>query len=455
MTQKINNFLEQAFLWLAKHNWQVIGAGALFLILFEVIEITLKGEPFNDLFHALELVIYIVVFILVGLLINSLRRANTTQDHALAILNYKHDIIREMTNLEDWEELTTALVKIPGTIANVAASRLFLRNPISGEFEAVAPWIENDTENSNFDQDCRKCLEGRSGIKLLFSECASDPVDKNLPVQSQEYCLPLNYANTAFAQIQFKLKPGEILSEKQFEKLDSIRDDMALVLKTGQEQERLYELRQIQSALKERHSISTYLHDHLSQNLAYLCLKLNQLSSGKEPFSEDGLYELQRMNKAANQSYEIVRSFLETSYPETTPRLVNLISAHVKKVSQRAQIDIQIKRKGKEVPILPDTQQAIFYVVREALNNVEKHSGAKKAKVQITWGEECLTVSISDNGIGFNTQNVDGAKHFGIEIMQDRIETINGRIDIQSSENSGTEVTFNVPVLALQKEEIR
>jgi len=140
--------------------------------------------------------------------------------------------------------------------------------------------------------------------------------------------------------------------------------------------------------------------------------------------------------------------------PETTPRLVNLVSAHVKKVSRRAQIDIIIKRKGRELPILPDIQQAIFYVVREALSNVEKHSRAKKAKVLIAWGEDCLTITISDNGIGFNCQNVDGAKHFGMEIMQDRVKKINGSINIQSSEHTGTEVTFSVPVVVPNKEEI-
>ena len=390
---------------------------------------------------------------MVGLLINSLKRANAAQTHTLGLLKYKHKIIRELTKLEDWEDLTVELAKIPSTFAGVSASRLFLRSAISGELEAIAFWSENGTEEPNFYRDCRECLKRCTESELVFSVCTPQPVADDSPRQYQEYCLPIEYANGLFALVHFKLKPGENLSNKQIEMLDSIRDDMALVLKAGHEQEKLFELRQTQSVLTERHSISTYLHDHLSQNLAYLCLKLNQFTSGTEQLSADALPELQRMHKAADQSYEIVRGFLETIYPETTPHLVNLISAQAKNISQRARISISIEKFGEEVPLLPDTQQAIFYVVREALSNIEKHSRAKNAKVLIAWGQDCLTITISDNGVGFYTRDIDGAKHFGMEIMQERIQKINGRIDIQSSEALGTEVTFTVPLVVLQKED--
>ncbi len=89
---------------------------------------------------------------------------------------------------------------------------------------------------------------------------------------------------------------------------------------------------------------------------------------------------------------------------------------------------------------------------QEALRNVEKHARAKKVKILVIWDECSLTLTISDNGIGFNPQNIDRTKHFGMGIMQERIEKINGRIDIQSSASSGTEITLFSPIMPLEKE---
>jgi signal transduction histidine kinase len=67
------------------------------------------------------------------------------------------------------------------------------------------------------------------------------------------------------------------------------------------------------------------------------------------------------------------------------------------------------------------------------------------------WKEECLNMSIADDGIGFDPQNLDGSKHFGLDIMQERVYKVGGQIDVQSATGSGTEINISVPVLSLKK----
>ena len=306
----------------------------------------------------------------------------------------------------------------------------------------------------NFLSDCQKCLKEQNATETLFSPCRYGSTVSDVVDRPREYCLRLNYADSPLALIQFRLKDGISLSDLQAEIFESIRYEMALALKASQEQKMLSEMRLTKVTLAERHSLSTYLHDNLSQNLAYLCLKLDQFIAGDEQLSTlDAQTELQQMKEAASQSYEIVRGTIESIHPETTPHFVNLIRAFAKKISQRSGIAISIDINGKDVPVDPQIQQTIFYVFQEVLSNVEKHAQAEKVKVLIDWGKDQLTVTVSDNGIGFNPKKIDHTQHFGMDIMQERIGKIKGRIDIRSSHNAGTEITLFVPILPSQIEE--
>ena len=439
-----------------KRHWRFIGGSALFIIFFEIFEILHKNEPLTDPFHLIELVIYLLFLAVVGVLFNSLLKVNELQKRTMELLRYKHDTSLELTETDDWDTLITKLVELPLKITSVEASRLQVLNPISGKLEEVADWKDEGIETTNFHYDCQECLKVLANTDIIFSPCSSpDDPESWETSQPLEYCLPITYANSLLALLQFRLKPDGRLSEEHEEIFESIRPEIALTLKVSQEKAQIAEMRLAETALAERHSISTFLHDNLSQNLAYLCLKLDQFTEEDEQFSETAEFELQHMKDAANRSYEIVRGMIETIFPETTPRLVNLMAAYAKKVSQRAGIEIKVNKSGEEIPISPEVQQTIFYVFQEALSNVEKHALAKKVDVYVDRRQDSLSVTVSDNGIGFDPRQIERTKHFGLEIMQERIKKVNGRIDFQSSANSGTEITIFVPVVVHQNEGIR
>ena len=453
MTKKIAEFFEHALHFLVSHKWSLLIAAFLFIFTLEIFEIVHKHEPLFDPFHWTELFIYIAILLVIGVLIKFLIDLNANLHRTMGILKYRHNVSLRLTEIEDLQALTNELVKIPGTIAPVEESQLFARNLISGELETLAHWSRKGTETISFNQDCRKCLQEKSESKFLFSLCDSVSSESDKQKRPLEYCLPIYYANSLLALIQFKLGTGEKLSQNQVEIFENISSEMALALKASQGREALAELRLAEAALAERHSLSSFLHDNLSQNLAYLSLKLDQVITDEpQILLENGEADFQHMKDAADQSYNLVRNMIETIYPETTPHLLNLIVAFAKKVSQRANIEISVGRSGKELPIVPDVQQTIFYIFQEALSNVEKHAKAQEVKVFINWGKDNLTLTISDDGVGFDPQQIDHSKHFGMEIMQERIEMINGHIDIQSSHSSGTEVTLFVPIVCSEEE---
>jgi signal transduction histidine kinase len=439
----IENFLNR----LSKRYWRFLSGAAFFIVFLELFEVLHKNETLTDPFHLTELILYIFFLALVGVLFTFLVRLNTSQKHTMEILNHKHNTSLGLSNLEDWEKLPSELARLPSTIAAVQASRLLVQNEISGKMEQIAHWHAEDDSIADFYHDCQQCLTKRENDGFSFGLCPHEPAETGTSIRPLEYCIPIKHANSLMAVIQVQLNTGATLSSEQIEIFENINPEIALAFRAGQEQKKLVDFRLAEMALAERHSLSTYLHDNLSQNLAYLCLKLEQFTSGEELYSEEeGRIELLHMKGAAYQSYDIVRGKIENIHPQTTPRLINLFKERARTLSERHNIKVSLKKKGEPLPLKPEIQQAVFYVFQEALNNIEKHSHAENANILINWGKDNLTVSISDDGIGFDPQDSNGNKHFGLAIIQERISKVNGQVGIRSSANSGTEITIFVPI---------
>lgn len=452
LRKTISTFLEKILSWLVVHNWYVIGGAALILAIFKTFLSVPNNISVPDPYNTIELVIYIVFLALVGVLISFLKKANADQMHTMEILNYKHNISLALTKQEDWEVLTSEITKVPSVIASVKTSRLLIYNSILDKWETVAFWNEGRKEKRDFYHDCLKCTKGWSEGNFHFSPCQNGSEGLGKEERYREYCLPLDYGNRLLALVQFRLNHREKLSERQIEIFDSIRYEMASALKSSQDHKRISEMRMTEITLAERRSFLTYLHDNLSQNLAFLCLKLDHFLTEDEQFSAlRKRADLEHMKDAANQSYEIVRGMIEKDHPETTPHFVNLIGAYAKKVSQRAHINISVDKRGKELQVSPEVQQDIFYIFQEILSNVEKHAKAEKVNVLLDWSNNSLSLKVSDNGTGFNPKIVDRTKHFGLEIMRERVEKIEGSLDVNSSEKFGTEVTLSIPVMVAQE----
>jgi signal transduction histidine kinase len=101
---------------------------------------------------------------------------------------------------------------------------------------------------------------------------------------------------------------------------------------------------------------------------------------------------------------------------------------------------------GKQVAVLPEVQQAVFYIFQEVFGNIEKHAGATNVKVLVEWCDKNLSLVIQDDGQGFDPDLVLADKHFGLQIMNERISKINGQIKYSSSQPHGTTVSITIPL---------
>jgi len=90
-------------------------------------------------------------------------------------------------------------------------------------------------------------------------------------------------------------------------------------------------------------------------------------------------------------------------------------------------------------------QLLAYQIIREALHNAEKHSGAENASVRIWIDESSLRLVVEDDGAGFLLEDVDKDKHFGLQLLAERVGASGGRVLVDSSPGEGTRVVATLP----------
>jgi signal transduction histidine kinase len=93
----------------------------------------------------------------------------------------------------------------------------------------------------------------------------------------------------------------------------------------------------------------------------------------------------------------------------------------------------------------PTLEAAVFRIVQEALTNARRHSQTKSARVNIRQANSKLTIEVSDQGVGFNVDDVPSDR-FGLRGIRERARLFNGKASIKSSPGEGTVIVVQVPI---------
>src|SRR4029077_18092773 len=110
-----------------------------------------------------------------------------------------------------------------------------------------------------------------------------------------------------------------------------------------------------------------------------------------------------------------------------------------KEFSERRKMDIDFRSDVANV--LPfEIGVCLFRVLQEALHNIVKHSGVKRADVRLTEHSNQIHLRVSDSGKGFDVQSTMQGKGLGLTSMRERVRLVNGTIAIESKPMGGTTI---------------
>jgi len=113
--------------------------------------------------------------------------------------------------------------------------------------------------------------------------------------------------------------------------------------------------------------------------------------------------------------------------------------------SGTAQIDIQVK--GEPASLTQSTKHHLLRIAQEAMTNAVRYSKAENIQVELACNDNSASISVIDNGIGFQVDSVptNGIGHFGLRSIRTRVRKIGGDLKIHSEPNQGTSVVVTVP----------
>jgi len=192
--------------------------------------------------------------------------------------------------------------------------------------------------------------------------------------------------------------------------------------------------------LSERSRLAEELHDSLGHHLLACSVQLEKaraLHSADPASSEQAIQHAARaVALAIGETRLIVDATRGDEHFEVEPSIRDL--AH-RIMPSGTMLDIQIS--GDHEEIQPSTRVTIYRIVQEALTNLVRHSAATVASITSTASDEAITISITDNGAGFDPATSDRG---GVGNMRRRVEELGGEFAIDSSA-TGTAVTATVP----------
>jgi len=196
------------------------------------------------------------------------------------------------------------------------------------------------------------------------------------------------------------------------------------------------------AVVDERNRLARDLHDSVKQQVFAISM---QLSAARTALSEtDKAYQsVTEAERLAQQAGAELTTLIGALRPPglESKTLANAIKEHMEEFSRQNKIESEIKTDS-DVSVNVQSEQALFRVLQEALANVARHSKADKVMVELKSDENAVTLTIEDNGIGFNTEQI--AKGIGLDSMQERLIAVNGKIDVVSEKSKGTRVIAKV-----------
>lgn len=192
--------------------------------------------------------------------------------------------------------------------------------------------------------------------------------------------------------------------------------------------------------------IARDLHDTVGQNISFLRMKLDYLAWKKTLKRADLQTEIQSMIKAANESYDLIRGMLAVLQSgDDSTDLFRLFSRYAEQIEERSTFKAIFSVQGDTRSFSAKRMRQLFYIFREALSNIEKHAAATLVTTKIIWNDDHLVFTVSDDGKGFDISNVQYSSHFGLKFMRDRVEMLNGYMEIHSKIGTGTNIIIQVP----------
>lgn len=299
------------------------------------------------------------------------------------------------------------------------------------EFRGI---IEEVTHRYDFNSQ-KEILEQKQEVMLLKEKDKAKNITFFGLLIFISLLVVIGYFDIRRKNLELKLKETELTQSKNLEKLKS--DSQARILDAT-----------INGKESERKQIAESLHDNVSALLSSANL---HLQATRKQFKGSIPPEIDKTQQIINEASDKIRDLSH-----------NLVSSVLLKFGLTFAVkDVAEKYSNSDLKIIAQIENIrrydqsfeikIYNILQELINNIIKHSKASEAIIYMQEENEKIILKIRDNGVGFDKTNIQNKDGLGINQINARIQMLAGTFLIDSSENIGTKIQIQIPVVKLEE----
>jgi DNA-binding NarL/FixJ family response regulator/two-component sensor histidine kinase len=197
--------------------------------------------------------------------------------------------------------------------------------------------------------------------------------------------------------------------------------------------------------LQERTRLANEIHDSLAQAFIGVILELDLAEKMSSSNPSGAREEVMRARQMAQHGLEESRRSVLALRPSGLEgsSLAEAITRELKRLGTNG-VSVEASVTGTPFRLGDEVEADIFRLSQETAANIRKHSGATDVEVAVGYGKQVFTLSITDNGAGFDVAAA-GATGFGLTTMRERARKIGGVLTLDSAPGRGTRMTLSVP----------
>ena len=200
---------------------------------------------------------------------------------------------------------------------------------------------------------------------------------------------------------------------------------------------------------KIRNRIAQDLHDEIGSNLSSISL-MSELVQKDGKINQDVLAKINRIQKVARGSSQAMRDIVWLTNPssDSIKDLISKMNEVANDMLGGIKWNFDFPNEPDNINLIPETKRNVFFIYKEALNNIVKHSGAQNVFIILRTIGDLIILKISDDGKGFDTKV--GSNGNGLKNMNNRAKEIGGKLELKSNPGKGTDLQLEVNITQLR-----
>lgn len=196
---------------------------------------------------------------------------------------------------------------------------------------------------------------------------------------------------------------------------------------------------------RERNRLARELHDTVAHSLTALSVSLEAAKAYFDIDHEQSRElidkSLEATRKGVDETRRALKSLRSSDLEDMGLKLA--IKRLAESAAFRFGLDLELDLQDPKPSLSPDVEQTIFRVTQEAIENITRHSHAKKISIRLN-GNNSTVLTIQDDGIGFDLNSKVSTGHFGLVGMHERAELAGGTLKVESEKGRGTRIVLTI-----------